>query len=186
MIQVDIAVYFLAAFFILTLPLDWLVSAIMASIFHELCHIFTLYAFHGKVEIIKISVSGCVVYTDRIGEIRQFLSILAGPAGSFSLLLLCHTAPKIAICGLFHGAYNMVPVLPLDGGRLLQLLLCRYFPEHAQFLLDMTAIGICMIVAVFGIWLSAGVFRKIWPMIIACVLISRALPRKTPCKPLKF
>lgn len=186
MIQVDYAACYFAALLLLVLPLDWFASAVLASLVHELCHICLLYVSGGKIRKISIGISGCILETDRIEEKKQFFSILAGPAGSLSLLFLCRAAPKIAICGLFHGMYNLIPVLPLDGGRMLQLLLCRYFPERARFLQNMTAVGICIVFAVLGIWLSITVYREIWPVLMVSVWISRVLPRKTPCKPLKF
>lgn len=184
--QIAVSVYFLAAFFLLVLPLDWFLSAATAAVFHELCHILVLYALQGKIIKIQVGVRGCMMETDRIDEKKQFLSILAGPLGSFSLVLWCRVIPKLAICGLFHGLYNMIPLLPLDGGRLLQLFLQRYFPIHAQCIMHSTAMGICILFLFGGIWFSAVVFEEIWPLLIVFFWIRKALPRKNPCKPLTF
>ena len=184
--QIDSSVYFSAAFLLLVLPLDWFLSAVAASVVHELCHIATLYLLHGKITGIHIRVSGCMLETDRIAETKQFFSILAGPAGSFLLLSVSRVAPKIAICGLIQGIYNLIPVLPLDGGRLFQLLLFHFFPGRAEMILDMTAIVICLFLLVFAFWMSAAVYQEIWPMVFALIWSSKVLPGKTPCKPLRF
>ena len=184
--QIAVSVYFLAAFFLLVLPLDWFLSAAAAAVFHELCHILVLYGLQGKMIRIQVGVRGCVMETDRIEEKKQFLSIVAGPLGSFSLVLWCRVMPKLAICGLFHGLYNMIPLLPLDGGRLLQLFLQRYFPDQAQRVMDLTAVGICILILLGGIWFSAVVLEEIWPLLLAFVWVIKALPRKNPCKPLLF
>ena len=184
--QVDSFAYFSAAFLLLVLPLDWFLSAVAASFVHELCHIATLYLLHGKITGIHIRVSGCMLETDRIAEMKQFFSILAGPAGSFLLLFLSRVAPKIAICGLIQGIYNLIPVLPLDGGRLFQLLLFHFFPGRAEMILDMTAIVVCVLISIFASWLSAAVYQEIWPMVFALIWSSKVLPGKTPCKPLRF
>ena len=73
--QIAVSVYFLAAFFLLVLPLDWFLSAAAAAVFHELCHILVLYGLQGKMIKIQVGVRGCVMETDRIEEKRQFLSM---------------------------------------------------------------------------------------------------------------
>lgn len=51
---------------------------------------------------------------------RELLCVLAGPAVSFSLLALARFFPRIAICGLVQGIYNLLPIYPLDGGKALR------------------------------------------------------------------
>ena len=184
--QIDSSVFFSAAFLLLVLPLDWFLSGVAASVIHELCHIGALYLLHGKITGIHIHISGCVLETDRIAESKQFFSILAGPAGSFSLLFFSRLSPKIAICGLMQGIYNLIPVLPLDGGRLLQLLLFRFFPGRAENVLDLTAIFVCVFMLILAFWMSVAVYLEIWPMVIALIWSRKVLPGKIPCKPLSF
>ena len=185
MILLDSAVFILTALLLLILPLDWLLSAVIASFFHELCHILAVYMLKGNITRIQIHARGCVLETDRMEARAQFLSILAGPVGSFLLLLFSHIVPKIALCGFLQGIYNIIPVLPLDGGRLLRLFLYRYCPRQAKILLDVIAIGTCIVMDVLLIWLSTAGVRGIWPLVFALVWNVKSLPRKIPCKPLK-
>lgn len=183
MIQFDYRLCFLAALLLMILPLDWLLSAVIAAVFHELCHIFLLWMLNGNIQSVKLGAEGCVIEATGIGEVGQFLSILAGPLGSLALVLFCRTAPKIGVCGLIHGLYNLLPVLPLDGGRLLQLLLYRICPGKAEYLSDVVAIAVCIAAVLGGLCLSLAVSTGIWPLLITIVWSIKSLVRKIPCKP---
>jgi len=110
-------------------------------------------------------------------------SILAGPAGSMLLLLLSRSAPKIAVCGLFHGLYNLLPVLPLDGGRLLQLLLYRFAPMHAENVLLWTGRILCAGILILSVYASVVLSLGAIPPVLFLICILRLFPRKIPCKP---
>lgn len=165
------------------LPLDWIMAVVTAAFFHELCHILTLWSLNGNIRSIKIQPGGCIIECGRMGEWAQFFSILAGPLGSFALLFLCRTAPKIAICGFFQGLYNLIPVLPLDGGRMLRLLLYSVCPEHAEKVMAAVAFGICIAVTFAAVWLTATDSFGVFPLIFSLLWNIKYLPRKIPCKP---
>lgn len=173
----------MTALLLLILPLDWILSAAAAALIHELCHILVLSSFGGKIRSIHIQPFGCIIESNRVGEWAQFCCILAGPLGSFLLLTLCHTAPKIAICGFVHGLYNLIPVLPLDGGRILRLLLYAVCPEYAEKLLAVAAFGICIAVTFLAFWFASLDSLGLFPLLIALIWNIKYLPRKIPCKP---
>lgn len=182
MIQIHYGVFYIAALLLFLLPLDWLLAFLIASICHELMHVLALYCLKGKILKIKVQPGGCSIETGRLGEWRQFFSILAGPIGSLSLLLLCHTAPKIAICGFFQGLYNLIPVLPLDGGRLLRLLLYQICPRQAEPVMNNVAVGTCVVLDALVIWLSRMVSFGPWLLTYAFLWNIKILQRKIPCK----
>ena len=124
--------------------------------------------------------------TNPFVEWKQILSILAGPLGSIFLLLLYPAVPKIAVCGLFHGLYNLIPVLPLDGGRILQLVLYRVYPDRTDNIMELTAIGICLVFDILAIVLYAIIENCKLPLAIAIVWNIKTLARKIPCKPTKI
>lgn len=180
--QIDFDVFFTGALLILLLPLDWLTAALIASVFHELCHIFALFALHGKIKTINIKTDTCIIETSGLGDWSQFLSILAGPCGSFFLLVLCHAAPKVAACGFLQGLYNMLPVLPLDGGRLLRLLLYRFIPKWTETLMYYIAVGTCILFVILSAWFSMVSSAGFLLLLFAVIWSIKVLPRKFPCK----
>lgn len=180
------SVFYYAALLLLTLPLDWTLGFLCAAIFHELCHILAVVLLNGKIHHIDIHISGCVMETSPFVERKQILSILAGPLGSIFLVFLYCKVPKIAVCGLFHGLYNLIPVLPLDGGRILQLILYRISPGRADNVMDLIAIASCLVFDILAIVLYAGFENCKLPLVIALVWNIKILPRKIPCKPAKI
>ena len=178
--------YLLGALLLLVLPLDWLLCAAAAALVHELFHVLALVCLGGRVRKIRVSCRGCVIETQPMGDAAAFFSILAGPLGSFALLVFRRQYPRLAVCGAFQGLYNLLPVMPLDGGRILSLLLGRLWPHHARKILELTAV---LTAAVTGIWLSALYFSGkagISSVLFALFLILRPVAGKIPCKPARI
>lgn len=182
MIHVDGILYISTALLLLLLPMKWLVSVAIAVFVHEFCHLAALFFVRGRIRRITITSSGCEIITESLGEVQQFFSILAGPIGSLCLILFRRFAPELAVCGLFHGIYNLIPVLPFDGGRLLQIILLRIIPEKADsILLGIRKTSFCTLF-VLGICLCFLDRRLISCFTMFAVLCIGRLIRKTPCK----
>lgn len=175
--------YILMAFLLMFLPLDWILAVTFAGLFHELCHIFALHAMNGRILRMEIRPMGCMLETGNLDNQKQFISILAGPMGSLALLLLAHSAPKVAVCGLAQGIYNLIPVYPLDGGRLFGLILQRFCPEYAEIIQFVVTV---VIFAAIDLLVMISVFAtqmRLWPIMFTLGWNIRLLPRKIPCKP---
>lgn len=176
-------VYFMAALTMLLLPLEWLLAAVTAGTFHEACHLGMLLLCGGRVKRIDLGIGGCVIMSSVLSFWRQVLCILAGPLGSFLLLFVSGVYPKLALCGLIQGIYNLIPVYPLDGGRVLQLLVFCFCPSWAEGILKCLEVFTFISISLLSLW--ACVVWKLGFCSILCgfLLIIKLFPRKTPCKP---
>lgn len=162
------------ALWILILPLRWLMGAVIAAIFHELCHIGAVHICGGRISGFGADHRGALLESEEMTPPRQLICTLAGPVGGLMLLLLVKWAPVLAICALFHSAYNLLPIYPLDGGRAVRTALRILFPPQiAQRIAN--AIEWMCIAAVFGIACFAAFSLKwgIMPVILAVYLILR-------------
>lgn len=153
-IEISASALIFLAVMILTLPLKWLIAVLFAAAFHEFCHISTTVLLGGNIESITIGARGAVMKASIISVQRQLLASAAGPIGSLLLLFLAPWMPRTAVCGLIHGIYNLIPLMPLDGGRILKgILFSVLSPPKAgkvfMFLQRAVLICICVMCCIF-------------------------------------
>ena len=103
----------------------------VAAAFHELCHYAAVRVCGGVVYSIYAGARGTRMHTDELSNAKRCFCSMAGPIGSICLLLLARWFPRIAICGLLQGLYNLLPVYPLDGGQAVQCVLLHFLPQAA-------------------------------------------------------
>lgn len=150
MFLIEPGFYLFGALILLLLPLDWIIAVCLSGLWHEVCHIVILSLMGGKIQKVSIRPDGCTIKTGRLEFWQQILSILAGPAGSLSLLFLLKLYPKMAVCGFLQGLFNLIPILPLDGGRILQLILYRINPKKAEFIMETVSSVLCIVFFMMG------------------------------------
>ena len=165
----------MAALALLILPFEWILAAIAAATFHECCHIAALlicrvhiYGFHIKGE-------GARIETEPMETWQEFCCALAGPAGSFLLLFLRRWFPMVSICGLFQGVYNLLPVYPLDGGRMVHSLIGL---KNAEKIGKWTI----MLIVLLGVYSVVRLKLGVGGIILLILLTQKLAFRKTPCK----
>ena len=156
------------AFLVLTLPLKFLLAAATAAAFHEICHAAAVKATGGRIFSMTLGAGGMVM---EVESDRELLSALAGPAGS--LLLACLPMKDLAICGLVQGLFNLLPIMPLDGGRVLRLILDQMIPEYRGRIEALLEITVCTFLLIGAFHLGIG----------AVLLWTAFVYRKFPCKP---
>ena len=115
----------------LTLPMNWLLSAIFAAIVHELGHYAALRWMGHKIEGLRISPGGIRMEVAGLSFGQELLCALAGPGASLLLVALYRWMPRISICALVQLGFNLLPMYPLDGGRGLRCVLLMLLPEPA-------------------------------------------------------
>ena len=97
----------------------------------------------------------------------ECLCALAGPLGSLILAFLPFST--LALCGLVQGLFNLLPIMPLDGGRILGYFLEMTLPRYRE------KIEICMELLL----LAGAIYIGPWAVLLWLCLVFR----KFPCKP---
>lgn len=133
------AVFLFAVYSFLTGHGSLWMTAMLSIIVHEAAHALASAALGCDPSSIEITPMGAVMLLEdelKLPPVRRAFMLLAGPAAS---LCLCWLAAKTSSLGWFDGSvfylsnlaiclFNMLPVYPLDGGRLLHLFLSRLLP----------------------------------------------------------
>jgi len=131
-ISVRFEFYILISLLLFYLPLYLLLSWLFAALIHELFHYIALRIFRVNVYTLTIGVSGAVMKTGPMNLKEEIISAAAGPFGSIFLLMFARIAPYVALFGFVQWSFNMLPIYPLDGGRILLCITKRYFPELSE------------------------------------------------------
>lgn len=127
------------ALFLCTRPLGVVLSFAAAVLLHETGHAAVLLFSGIPVQRIAIGIFGIRILPARrlLSYRREVLLFLSGPAvnllSAASVLLLppCTGFRPFAACSLLLGGYNLLPAVPLDGGRALSAFLSARLPAQA-------------------------------------------------------
>lgn len=102
------------------------VQLIFFSLLHECGHLFTLLFFGVKPSLIHFSFYGMgIKYLNRLSNLQESIIILCGPMVNLILFFILNDELNLLLFLL-----NMFPASPLDGGRLLKIML----PEFSVFI----------------------------------------------------
>ena len=145
-----------------------------AMLAHELGHLAAMLLAGAEVRALRLTAAGPVIEYGGAVTARQELGIVAaGPVAGLAFAAACllwgsayfRYAGFIALLSAF---FNLLPVLPMDGGRLAYALLCTAMPEGSASAV-MRAVGSLCGAGVFvtgvmlrspaaaaaGIWMTA-------------------------------
>ncbi len=140
----------------------WVVLVFVSVLFHELGHALAFRAF-GYASTVQLVFLGGVTTprTDRpLTWGKDVVTTLAGPAFGVSLGLLCigllprATSPLAAYTlsigagtNLVWAAFNLLPVLPMDGGRVSRAILGRVFGRSGVLAAHVLGVLVCGVIA---------------------------------------
>ncbi len=154
---------------------------------HELAHAAVLLLLGGGIESVRLSFAQVELRTGLLSDRTELWSTAAGPG----INLLCgwlfrRWMPAFAAVSLLLALFNLLPVWPLDGGRLLRTLLRMRW--GAAGVNASQTLGL-----LFGLGLLAGaVFAArrwdagVWPAVTAGALLVRLLRSRYAEKAVAF
>ena len=155
-------------------------ALLLAAAAHELGHIAAIKLLGGGIRTMRFEASGmCISMCGVNGAAAEITALLAGPAAGLIFAIICSycgakTANRLLLeCagyGAILTAYNLLPALPLDGGRAVFALLSEAMGfERAKNIIELSgfitglglaAAGLAMLgkelgaaLLIAGIWL---------------------------------
>ena len=119
-IKVSGGLYIGSALAILVIPWKVLAAFVVATTVHECCHLAALRWIGIPVAAVRLGLFGAQITTGFMTPKQELVCAFAGPAGSLARVLFARQLPMSAVFGLCQGLCNLLPVYPLDGGRILR------------------------------------------------------------------
>lgn len=145
-----------------------------AIVVHELGHVIALRACGIPIYGLRLNLGGAVLDTAPMDCCREMICALAGPAVNLLCIPVCRWFPTFAMFSLCLAVFNLLPVLPLDGGRALQAaLLLVLRTEHALRVSKIVAICFGGMIAALAVWTSVELHGGIWPVLVAGLTLLR-------------
>lgn len=152
------AVALLAGLYFL-LPLRWCVRLVLAVTVHELGHVVALMLCGAEIYGLRMEACGLALRCASLeGAMRTIAASLAGPAAGVGLFCILRGLgyPEGADLSLLYACVNLLPVLPLDGGRALQAIAAARMGERtAERLLDVLGLVLPVVLMALGVVLFA-------------------------------
>lgn len=92
---------------------------------HEMFHVMMAVLLKVKIkEIVFLSIGMNAQYEENISSIKEFLIAIAGPIASLNLAIFLYNESFIMM-NIIILITNMIPIYPLDGGRILRIILIK-------------------------------------------------------------
>ena len=164
---------------VLLVPGNWLLAALAAACIHEAGHILALVLLGGRVRSVRLGAFGAVIEGEGVSGAGAALCTLAGPLCSFLTVLLARTFPLLALCGLLQAIYNLLPVYPADGGRILCCLSNLLLPGRiTDTLTQAVQWGTVCLVLLLGGYAAFVLHLGLLPLLAGIAMALGALKRK--------
>ena len=110
----------------LILPLRFLLGVILAATVHELGHLTAMYFAGVQIEGIFIHPFGARIQAGPMEPGTEIICALAGPLAGVLTIFAWKWFPELALAGLVQTIFNLIPIYPLDGGRVARNICCKF------------------------------------------------------------
>jgi stage IV sporulation protein FB len=158
--------------------ISWVIVILLSVLIHELGHALTAICF-GQEAMIRLEMFGGVTMRrgPKLSLWRDFFITLNGPLAGFCLALLSwlllkyvadpksvlrNTLEIFLFVNLFWTIVNLIPILPLDGGHLLRIILEAFVGYRATSIALLVGLVLGVMIAVgsfvVGYWILGMLF----------------------------
>lgn len=145
-----------------------------AAALHEGGHLLALAGLRGQLQRVTLGFGDVQIRTAPLPPGAEALCALAGPAANLLCAgLFLRILPEFAGVSLALGAFNLLPIFPLDGGRLLRLALRS--TRAARTLELLVGLFCCAALLALGLWAAWRLQTGLWVLLPALIPAVRLL-----------
>lgn len=158
-VRISIGFVILAAFlFYLDQDSQLFFQGMLVCALHEMGHVIAICVFGSCIEGLRLSVAGAELVLNESRSLsygKEIVVAAAGPAASFLLAWMAAKHHRYLFAGMSMtaGVFNILPIWPLDGGRVLLFALygiCE--PQRAEQIVKLLSFGLIGILFGLGIY----------------------------------
>ena len=171
--------YFYLALLVLLLPLQWLFAMAVSAAVHELGHLLAMVLLKLPIQGISIFPTGVRIRTQPLNDKQELICAAAGPMCGACMIFLAEWFPGLALVSAFHSLYNLLPVYPADGGRILCCLSNLLLPGRiTDTLTQAVQWGTVCLVLLLGGYAAFVLHLGLLPLLAGIAMALGALKRK--------
>ena len=124
-IEADGGFFLVLALMLLLFPLGLVAGIVLAALIHECGHPIAVWLTGGSVLAIRLHAGGARIETAPMPPGKAAMCALAGPAAGALTIFAWRLFPEMALAGLVQTVFNLLPIYPLDGGRVARNICCK-------------------------------------------------------------
>lgn len=149
----------IAAFMILGGASEIILPLLIAVLVHEIGHLVAILSLGGKIRSIAFNMGGMTIDYDSF-SFTYLKDIICAVSGPFAGILFAYAASFLGLT-VFSGIcfsiniFNMLPVRPLDGGRIMYSVLMIAVPFRGVTICRILEIAILVILSIMAILIIA-------------------------------
>ena len=124
-IRTEAGFWLVLVLMLLLFPLRFLAGVLLAACVHEYGHILAVRLSGGKILGIRLHAGGARIETSPMEPGKEAICAISGPAAGALCILLRQWFPELALAALVQTIFNLLPLYPLDGGRVVRNICCK-------------------------------------------------------------
>ena len=142
---------------------------------HELGHGVVMWMCRIPIYGLTLNLTGAMIHSSPCTYKHELLCAIAGPAASFLLMwVLFRVESRVALLSGALGVMNLLPLYPLDGGRMLRAaLLLKMEEDRVMMILSRVTFAICCLLMTIACWVAAELQMGLWPVFAVLVVLCR-------------
>lgn len=143
---------------------------------HELSHMLAMALLKVPIYGLSLTIAGAQIRSGPMNNAGEALCALAGPISNMGLgALTLRYIPELAIVNFCLAAVNLLPLYPLDGGRILLCVLRIYLTgERLDQVVKVVNAVVCSALMIGTCWVTIYLQSGLWPIFAALALLWRA------------